>query len=78
MSMLNHMAVSRAAMPAPGLSGNERHKPRREQATRRAPAIADPRYVGQPGKVLRLYAMVATGTFVCAVTAGAVAVFSIT
>jgi len=78
MSMLNHMAVFRAAMPAPGLSGNERRNHRREQARRRAPATADPRYVGRPDKVLRIYAMVAVGTFVCAITAGVVAVTSIT
>ena len=78
MSMLNHMAVFRAAMPAPGLSWNERHERRREQARRRAPATADPRYVGRPDKVLRIYAMVAVGTFVCAITAGVVAVTSIT
>ena len=77
MSTLNHMVVFRAAMLAPGSTGDKARTRHEDHALRKAPKSKEKRPVQAHDAVSRVYILVAAGTLACAVTAGVVAVTSI-
>ena len=77
MSTLNHMVVFRAAMLAPGSSGEEARTRHEDHAVRKALKPQEKQSVQPHDAVSRVYVLVAAGTLACAVTAGVVAVTSI-